>query len=389
MALIASILSKFDDTGIKRAKKAFGGLKTALGAVGIGLGIQQVTDTLVEAAKAASADQKSMQLLNDQLKRNAKATPAQIKQNNQFIDTLSTQVGIVDDELRPAMGKLVRVTGDTKKSQQLLKLALDASSASGKPLNTVTDALSKAFVGNKTQLIRLFPALKESKNLFGDLEKQVSGTAAQQADPFSKLTVALDNLKEKLGYFILPYITDFIDQLIAPGGAVDAVNQFFDDVSNPKTDAGKAFRTFSAEVKSSIESIKNTFAMLGEGDVVKGFGNFLNILSQISYWLGQISDKVQYLNPVLLVVKEFSAMGSQQRTMQEAKDAIARAKENAKNNPQLKMPEPAIPGAWSMNSQPPNVTINVQNADPKATVDALSKYLKQNGHTTLGQALRN
>ena len=26
-----------------------------------------------------------------------------------------------------------------------------------------------------------------------------------------------------------------------------------------------------------------------------------------------------------------------------------------------------------------NVTINVQGADPKATVDALSKYLKQNG----------
>jgi hypothetical protein len=26
-----------------------------------------------------------------------------------------------------------------------------------------------------------------------------------------------------------------------------------------------------------------------------------------------------------------------------------------------------------------NVTINVQGADPKATVDALGKYLKQNG----------
>ena len=139
--------------------------------------MKAITDGLLDAAKAASADQKSMQLLNNQLRRNANATDAQIKANDKFIDTLSNQVGIVDDELRPAMGKLVRATGDTQKSQKLLRLALDASSASGKPLGTVTDALSKAFVGNKTQLIRLFPALKESKDLFADLEKQVGGTA--------------------------------------------------------------------------------------------------------------------------------------------------------------------------------------------------------------------
>ena len=116
MPVIVNLLSKFDDSGIKKAKKSFGGLKATLGAVGIGLGIKALADGLLDAAKAASADQKSMQLLNNQLKRNANATDDQIKQNNDFIDTLSNQVGIVDDELRPAMGKLVRATGDTQKS---------------------------------------------------------------------------------------------------------------------------------------------------------------------------------------------------------------------------------------------------------------------------------
>ena len=63
-----------------------------------------------------------------------------MQQNDKFIDTLSNQVGIVDDDLRPAMGQLVRATGDTAKSQKLLRLALDASAVSGKPLNTVARA---------------------------------------------------------------------------------------------------------------------------------------------------------------------------------------------------------------------------------------------------------
>ena len=170
MALIASILSKFDDSGIKKAKKSFGGLKSALGAVGIGFGLKAITDGLLDAAKAASADQKSMQLLNTQLVKNASATDAQVKANDKFIDSLSNQVGIVDDELRPAMGQLVRATGDTKKAQDLLKLALDASATTGKPLALTARALSQAFNGNRTQLNRLFPTLKEAKKSFGGLK---------------------------------------------------------------------------------------------------------------------------------------------------------------------------------------------------------------------------
>jgi len=278
MAVIVNLLSKFDDSGIKKAKKSFGGLKSALGAVGLGLGFKAITDGLLDAAKAASADAKSMQLLNNQLQKNAKATDAQIKQNDKFIDTLSNQVGIVDDELRPAMGKLVRATGDTSKSQKLLKLALDASAVSGKPLNTVADALSKAFVGNKMQLVRLFPALKESKDLFADLEKTVGGAAIQQADPFSKFNVAMDNLKEKLGAVILPYLVDFIDTMMKPGGAIDQVAQFLEDVSNPKTEAGKTFLQIKDAVDSAISGVKDFFAFFGDGDAVKGFANVASSL---------------------------------------------------------------------------------------------------------------
>ncbi len=224
MSAILKLLSKFDDSGINKAKKSFGGLKTALGAVGIGFGLKAITDGLMDAAKAASADQKSIQLLNNQLRRNANATEAQVKANDKFIDGLAIQTGIVDDELRPAMGQLVRATGDVSKAQKLLGLALDASAATGRPLNTVTRALSNAFVGNRTQLTRLFPALKESKDLFGDLEKQVGGTAEAQASPFGKLNNALETLQEKLGSIILPYVEQFVTEFIKPGGVGDCGN---------------------------------------------------------------------------------------------------------------------------------------------------------------------
>ena len=218
MSVIVKLLSKFDDSGIKKAQSQFGGLKKTLATIGVGVGIKQLADTLMDAGKAAAADQKSMRLLNDQLVKNGKATKAQVAQNNQFIDTLSTQVGIVDDNLRPAMGKLVRATGSVSKAQDLLKLSLDASAVAGKPLDTVAQAISKAFNGNTSALTRMFPELKKSKDLFGDLRKEVSGAAVTQADPFSRLNVAMDNLKEKLGYIILPYVTQFVDSFTKPGG---------------------------------------------------------------------------------------------------------------------------------------------------------------------------
>lgn len=420
MAVIVNLLSKFDDSGIKKAKKSFGGLKTALGAVGLGLGFKAITDGLLDAAKAASADAKSMQLLNTQLQKNANATDAQIKQNDKFIDSLSNQVGIVDDDLRPAMGKLVRATGDTTKSQKLLKLALDASAVSGKPLNTVADALSKAFVGNKTQLIRLFPALKESKDLFGDLEKTVGGAAIQQADPFSKFNVAMDNLKEKLGAVILPYLVDFIDTMMKPGGAIDQVAKFLEDVSNPKTEAGKTFLQIKDAVNSAITGVKDFFALFGNGDAMKGFSNVARdlisalpallalkgilVLAKAGTSLANLAKAIGLLqagnatgggNVVaggagkgsafkkligLPVVGTAAAILATPGSTSQAGMTPSELAADFQRRKSLITPSGTVPSF--IKPQKPvtnNITINVPNADPKASVNAWKQYANQNG----------
>lgn len=391
MAVIVNLLSKFDDSGIKKAKKSFGGLKSALGAVGLGLGLKAIADGLMDATKAATADQKSMQLLASQMKKNAGATPAQIKSNEKFIDTLSNQVGVVDDELRPAMGKLIRATGDTKKSQQLLKLALDASSASGKPLNNVTDALSKAFVGNKTQLIRLFPALKESKDLFADLQKVVGGTAAEQADPFKRFNVAIDNLKEKIGYVLLPFVSDFINYLMQPGGAIDQVGKFLEEASNPKTEVGAAFKELGETVKLTGQNIGALFALMdpnGKNNPMSGFASFLKGISDT---LGTITDGLTVTAGVMKAISsgDFGKaldllnadIGIGAKAIRENTSVDTALKGFYKNAADVAYGQGYGKGAMGLTQQmqQPTVIINVQNADPKATVDAVSKYVKQNG----------
>jgi len=420
MAVIVKLLSKFDDSGIRKAKSGFSGLTKAFGAVGIGLGLKAVTDGLLDAAKAASIDAKSMQLLNNQLVRNANATNAQVAANNKFIDTLAMQVGIADDQLRPAQARLARATGSTAKSQELLKLALDASAVSGRPLESVSTALAKAFNGNTTSLKRMFPELSKSKDIIGDLTKAVKGAAQEQADPFARMNVAFGELQEKLGAVILPYILDFIDTMMKPGGAIDQVGKFLEDVSNPKTEAGQMFIQVKDAVEQTIGAVKTFFGFFGDGDAVKGFANvastlvkalpalialkgimtlasggkaIASLVSAITLIQGKspISavDDVTTAVPLLKV-----AAASQVATLTAATIAEQGINAQAGKTGQTfnivgstftgTMALPRATGATNfrdafLGKPANNVTINVQGADPKATVDALGKYLKQNG----------
>ena len=419
MAVIVKLLSKFDDSGIKKAKSGFSGLTKTLGTIGVGIGLKQLTTGLVDAAKAASIDAKSMQLLNNQLERNAGATQKQIKQNNKFIDTLALQVGIADDQLRPAQARLARATGSTAKSQQLLKLALDASAVSGRPLESVSTALAKAFNGNTTSLKRMFPELSKSKDLIGDLTKSVKGAAEEQADPFARMNVAFGELQEKLGAVILPYILDFIDTMMKPGGAIDQVGKFLEDVSNPKTEAGQMFLQVKDAVEQTVGAVKEFFGFFGNGDAVKGFANVASSLVQMlpalialkgimmlasgGKAIASLVTAIQVLkgnpaptgippaaiNPITAI-----AVGSQTATLAAASNAQQGINAQAARTGQTfnivgstftgTMALPRVAGATNfkdafLGKPATNVTINVNKADPKATVDALSQYLKQNG----------
>jgi hypothetical protein len=230
MAITVPIITEFDSKAIKLAERRFkqfgreaskvgDSIKTAMMPAAVAVGALAVAG--FSAVKAAVEDQAASAELARQLKVTTKATDAQIASAEKWVETLSLATGTADSDLRPALAKLVRVTGSVTKAQKLVKTALDASKATGKPLSVVTDALSRAYGGNVKALAKLDPALKKfiTKTTTADqaveqMSKRFNGSAAAAAETYAgRLQIvrnALDEAQEAVGYALLPVLEKLI-----------------------------------------------------------------------------------------------------------------------------------------------------------------------------------
>jgi phage-related protein len=205
---VDSFGDKVGKAGVKIGK-AFAAAAAAAGAAAIAIGI--------EGVKAAIADEKAQTQLAVALENATGATQAQIKATEQSILQMSLATGVADDELRPALGRLVRSTGDITKAQDLLSTALDISTATGKPLETVANALGKAYDGNTAALGKLGIGLSAAElktmdftQVQGKLSELFGGAAARNADTYAgriaRMQVAFNEAKETIGFALLPIL---------------------------------------------------------------------------------------------------------------------------------------------------------------------------------------
>jgi hypothetical protein len=220
--IVLPFVTTFNDKGVKQGQSSMAALaKSSLaGAVSVGVVVQQ----LGKAVTAAAEDQKAQEQLELAVRNNTSANTAQIEAMEDTIGRMEMQKAVADDELRPALGNLVRATGDVTKAQDLLNLALDISAATGRDLQTVTLALSKAQTGQIGALTRLgIPldaAAVKSKDLDAiqaDLAARFAGASDAAADSaeggMKKLQIALDNTYEAVGYRLLPILGDYVTVL--------------------------------------------------------------------------------------------------------------------------------------------------------------------------------
>ena len=227
------LVTTFSGDGIKKAIKSFKQLESASdkvkfvlksGAVAgaaafaaIGAAAYQAGQALAGFAKMAADDEKGQKQLALSIRASTKATDAQIASVEDWIDTTQRAVGVADDELRPAYARIIRSTKDFEKAQRLLRLALDVSAGTGKPLKLVTEALSKAYDGSNTALQKLGLGYDKAKlkgmefsDLQKDLEKRFGGAALDNAQTYegvmARFSITIDELKESLGAAVLPYM---------------------------------------------------------------------------------------------------------------------------------------------------------------------------------------
>lgn len=127
-----------------------------------------------------------------------------------YIEQMQIQYGIADSKLRPAFERLVRSTEDTSDAQDLLSLAMDVSTGTGKDLETVATALAKAHDGQTTALGKLGTGLDTTTIKTGDmnvitgkLADTFGGQAAAKAETWQgkldRVTEAFGELQESFG----------------------------------------------------------------------------------------------------------------------------------------------------------------------------------------------
>lgn len=195
------------------------------------------------AVKAFMEDQKAAAQLSNTVKNLGLAfANADIQK---FIEQLSLATGVTDDQLRPAMQKLLQVTGSVVNSQKLLKDAISISAGSGVELGTVVSDLSNAYVGNNKGLKKYALGLTNAElktasfdKVLAAFNKNFSGAEAAYLETYAgkmqKLTTAAGEAQEKIGGALIDALMNLsgstgIDDLISKMNTLtDSVVTFLD-----------------------------------------------------------------------------------------------------------------------------------------------------------------
>ena len=217
------------------AEKAGGKMAKAGQVAGkiLAVGLAAAGAAAVKWSQMAAEDEESAVKMATAFRNSAHATKQQVAATEAWITAQGKSVGVADDELRPALSKLIAVTHDVGKAQDLTSLAMDVSAGSGKSLETVTMALVKAQNGSVGGLSRLGIATKDAKgktrdlnDIMKDLAKTYKGQASKAADTTAgkqkKLKLQLDELQESIGYKLLPVMSKLAE---AGLGMVDWIDK--------------------------------------------------------------------------------------------------------------------------------------------------------------------
>lgn len=437
MAIYIPIVSEFKSDGIDKAKKEFASLegvgakagyaikKAAIPAAAAVAGLAAAGFDAVQAAIEDSAAQAE---LARTLKQSTGATDAAVKATEDWISAQGVALGVTDDELRPALAKLVRQTGDVEKAQKALGLAMDIAAATGKPLATVSTSIEKALGGQTNALAKLDPSLKSLikdgmsaeeamaalNEKFGGAAQEAAGTTAGQ---FKRASLAFAETKESIGAALipvlekmLPYLTKFSEWASKNPTLLAAVAAGFGliAISILAVNAAMALNPISLIVIGIAALIA---ALAVAYKKFEGFRNVVDALfGGIKWWITNI------------IIPQFQLMFSIVKTIF---NGIATVWNNTFGRLSFKVPG-WVPGIGGKGFEVPNipmlaaggivtsptlaligeagpeavvpldrmgdmggggnVTIQVNGGDPQAVVDALRKYYRQNGNIPIGVA---
>ena len=267
-ALVISLAAEFvgkpafkqADTATQKLSKNVGKLAKSLG---LAFGVTAVVAFGKAAVKAAAADEKAQKQLALALKN--VGLGRDVASSEAYLQRLSTEFGILDDQLRPAYQTLAVATKSTSEAQKLLGIALDISASTGKDLGSVTGALSKAFLGNNTALGKLGVGISKADlkagkfdDIMNQLAKTFKGAASASADTFSgkmaRLAVSVDNAKEILGKGLIDSVMILTDSA--------NIEELQVKIEKFATSASEGMKKLAGFIKENSDEIKIFLAIM-------------------------------------------------------------------------------------------------------------------------------
>ena len=279
-----------------KASKSTGKLEGAVGSLAKKMAIAFSATAVLNFGKAAvkafAADEKSAAILANTMKN--LGLQFQNPAVETFIAKLSAATGEVDDNLRPAMQKLLQVTGSVSKSQELLTLALDVAAGSGVELNTVVSDLAAAQAGNTKGLKKYALGLTAAElktikfeDVTDKLGKTFAGSAAKGAETFSGqmkiLSTAAGEAQETIGKGLV----DAFKILAGTKTGIEPITKAMADLSQEISDTIVGLALFIQKIKD-IPVAGKGFSLL--------LDNYLDILKNVNPALRLFIEGQEYLS---------------------------------------------------------------------------------------------
>lgn len=262
MAINFPIVTTFDDKATKKADKAFGALGRKFAAV---FSVAAVIKFGKESVKAFQEAEKEAALLRSQLEAINLGFASPLV--NEYIDNLALLSGVTGGDLTNAFVSLSQATEDATTAQELLSTALDISAGTGKSLQSVTNALQRAYKGEVTSLAKLrigFTATelkgKKFNDVLDELNERFTGASARAADTYAgkiaRLKEAVDQAQEAFGKGLV--------------SGIEESGQSIEDLQQDIINLGEALGGLSADVNNFASDTIAAFDRIGKSAAVQG-----------------------------------------------------------------------------------------------------------------------
>lgn len=315
------VYGDWDGSGIKRAKsdlstfgknvdgfsKSVKGSFLGIGAaIGAAFSLDAVINFMKGAAQAAMEDERSMVALAKAMENVGLA--AQNANVESFISELSLARGVADDELRPALQRIITVTKDAEEAQKALSLALDVSAGTGRDLDSVSQALARAYSGQMTALQRLGAGIDAatlksrdmdliSQALSSRFQGQSAAAASTYEGRLRRVSIAAGEAQETIGYALLNALDDVSRTMGGTDGAVTLITQLGNGIAGLITQLGSAVSVLTqytgAREKANEE---DEYSQLGYRRIVgliPVVGAYLTVLSTRSEEVARAQGKAR------------------------------------------------------------------------------------------------